>query len=981
MSAFDFADESEASFSESLESAWILDHVLETLSECLQLSSLLFLFPSTHDDPVVVPTPTLRHHIRHFLICMLEMLAILFCIAFLKRVLHYDVFAPSVSHASLTSFEEEEENQEQFNNGESSCEGDEQRCRPFVPLLQTNRQVSGSTFIASSHRRALKRKFTNHHHVEPGNSSEASGNASSYISSSSSASSYSLSELSISSESVATSSLISEDDSNLDLSSTHDDDDEEEEDQVSVNTQSYLASENFNSVNATLSRYDSDDISDDESSFDNELIDTGVFPQNGMIPFDDGGDENHVKVKDHDIEENCSICSDISWFHEHFEREQIIKEVESSVLEVSLKPDERSDTRTQDDIEDEEEEEEEILGSDDDEQEDPKDYVKGGYHPVKIGDLFHNRYHVVRKLGWGHFSTVWLCWDLTDKKFVALKVVKSAAHYTETALDEIKLLKCVRESDEKDENRERCVQLLDDFKINGVNGTHVCMVFEVLGHNLLKFIIRSNYQGIPLYNVKLIMKQVLEGLQYLHSKCQIIHTDIKPENVLMCVDEAHIRKIAADATYFHKMGIKLPGSAVSTAPKELREVDMNAKMSKSKKKKLKKRAKRNQALMEETMQHIEEVEREEMSHKDKDTNDEDTNDHHHNKINGARGDNSGQENGKTILEDGEHDDDERETAVVKTQFREQDSKKTHHGEDEVTVDDIEKRKSFADMKMADIALGGQDWNFSSKESNHKKSAESDLVCNGHEDPGGLEMASSKKKNNARGLGSVDAHSDANTPTKKNHPSSPEAEKLNESNGSGDGGLPNFGMGAGTPGTPAQRKPDPVHEICPEMQVKIADLGNACWVDHHFTEDIQTRQYRSLEVLLGAGYGPPADIWSTACMAFEMATGDYLFEPHSGEDYSRDEDHLAHIIELVGVIPRNIVHSGRYSRDFFNRRGELRHITKLKPWPLYEVLTEKYEWDPEVAKGFSDWLMPMLAFDPTQRATAEDCLKHPFLTDV
>ncbi len=47
--------------------------------------------------------------------------------------------------------------------------------------------------------------------------------------------------------------------------------------------------------------------------------------------------------------------------------------------------------------------------------------------------------------------------------------------------------------------------------------------------------------------------------------------------------------------------------SVSTAPKELREVDMTAKMSKSKKKKLKKRAKRNQALMEETMQHIEQV--------------------------------------------------------------------------------------------------------------------------------------------------------------------------------------------------------------------------------------------------------------------------------------------------------------------------------------------------------------------------------------
>jgi serine/threonine protein kinase len=171
---------------------------------------------------------------------------------------------------------------------------------------------------------------------------------------------------------------------------------------------------------------------------------------------------------------------------------------------------------------------------------------------VKIGDLFHNRYHVVRKLGWGHFSTVWLCWDLVSviisrsyfdfiflirimsgfraaifsnshglsvflfiylysyraKRFVALKVVKSASHYTETALDEIKLLRCVRESDETDPKREKTVQLLDDFKISGINGTHVCMVFEVLGHNLLKLIIRSQYQGIPLLNVKTIIRQV-----------------------------------------------------------------------------------------------------------------------------------------------------------------------------------------------------------------------------------------------------------------------------------------------------------------------------------------------------------------------------------------------------------------------------------------------------------------------------------------
>ena len=90
------------------------------------------------------------------------------------------------------------------------------------------------------------------------------------------------------------------------------------------------------------------------------------------------------------------------------------------------------------------EEDEDIIGSDEEEQEDPDDYCRGGYHHVEIGDLFNGRYHVIRKLGWGHFSTVWLARDSQEKRFVAMKVVKSAEHYTETALDEIKLLKSVR---------------------------------------------------------------------------------------------------------------------------------------------------------------------------------------------------------------------------------------------------------------------------------------------------------------------------------------------------------------------------------------------------------------------------------------------------------------------------------------------------------------------------------------------------------
>uniref|UniRef100_A0A3B2W4B9 non-specific serine/threonine protein kinase n=1 Tax=Mus musculus TaxID=10090 RepID=A0A3B2W4B9_MOUSE len=210
------------------------------------------------------------------------------------------------------------------------------------------------------------------------------------------------------------------------------------------------------------------------------------------------------------------------------------------------------------------EQEEEILGSDDDEQEDPNDYCKGGYHLVKIGDLFNGRYHVIRKLGWGHFSTVWLSWDIQGKKFVAMKVVKSAEHYTETALDEIRLLKSVRNSDPNDPNGEMVVQLLDDFKISGVNGTHICMVFEVLGHHLLKWIIKSNYQGLPLPCVKKIIQQVLQGLDYLHTKCRIIHTDIKPENILLSVNEQYIRRLAAEATEWQRSGAPPPSGSAGT---------------------------------------------------------------------------------------------------------------------------------------------------------------------------------------------------------------------------------------------------------------------------------------------------------------------------------------------------------------------------------------------------------------------------------
>nr|XP_019935567.1 PREDICTED: SRSF protein kinase 3 [Paralichthys olivaceus] len=514
-----------------------------------------------------------------------------------------------------------------------------------------------------------------------------------------------------------------------------------------------------------------------------------------------------------------------------------------------------------------------LLGSDDEEQEDPSDYCRGGYYPVKIGDLFNGRYHVVRKLGWGHFSTVWLCWDLQKKRFVALKVVKSASHYTETALDEIKLLRCVRDSDPTDPYRQTIVQLIDDFKISGVNGVHVCMVLEVLGHQLLKWIIKSNYMGLPLVSVKTILRQVLQGLDYLHTKCKIIHTDIKPENILLDVDDVYVRRLAAEATIWQKAGAPPPsGSSVSTAPRD-RQV---GKMSKNKKKKLKRKAKRQEKLLEERLIDIQKMD-----------------------------------------EGGVHLPDDTDT-------------------------------------NCSLVVNG---NHSSSAANSKTSPDSTCSwledsCNGH--------APGRFSSPASGLSSF---------------SSSVMSATSESALSTQSGY-SSGREVFTASDFVLSPLDPLN--ADKLKVKIADLGNACWVHKHFTEDIQTRQYRALEVLIGAEYGTAADIWSTACMAFELATGDYLFEPHSGEDYTRDEDHIAHIIELLGPIPMPFALSGRYSREYFNSRGELRHISSLKPWGLFEVLLEKYEWPLDQAAQFSDFLSMMLDLQPERRATAAQCLQHTWL---
>ena len=165
-----------------------------------------------------------------------------------------------------------------------------------------------------------------------------------------------------------------------------------------------------------------------------------------------------------------------------------------------------------------------------------------------------------------------------------------------------------------------------------------------------------------------------------------------------------------------------------------------------------------------------------------------------------------------------------------------------------------------------------------------------------------------------------------------------------------------------------------------LRVKIADLGNGCWVHRHFTNDIQTRQYRCPEVILGLPYDTAADIWSCACLVFELLTGDFLFEPRTGRRYDKNEDHVAQMIELLGKIPKKMIQQAKYSDEIFTRKYELRHIRSLDHWPLSLVLQDKYHVSEDDADMISSFLLPMLDYNPKTRATAAECLNHSWLNN-
>jgi serine/threonine-protein kinase SRPK3 len=121
------------------------------------------------------------------------------------------------------------------------------------------------------------------------------------------------------------------------------------------------------------------------------------------------------------------------------------------------------------------------------------------------------------------------------------------------------------------------IQLLNSFIHFGKNKKLFCVVFEIMGVNLLEIIKRYNYKGIPLPFVRIIVKQILIGLDFLHRIIHIIHTDLNPENILVCLSKDKLYTIQETGQFDVRQSIKRDNNNNEKPLSNKKEMQVNQK--------------------------------------------------------------------------------------------------------------------------------------------------------------------------------------------------------------------------------------------------------------------------------------------------------------------------------------------------------------------------------------------------------------------
>lgn len=181
-----------------------------------------------------------------------------------------------------------------------------------------------------------------------------------------------------------------------------------------------------------------------------------------------------------------------------------------------------------------------------------------------------------------------------------------------------------------------------------------------------------------------------------------------------------------------------------------------------------------------------------------------------------------------------------------------------------------------------------------------------------------------------------------------------------------------------------------------ISIKLSDFGG-CINKKDLHHNIQTRYYRSPEVLLEYDINETCDIWSVGCMIYELLTGNILFDPIKKRRFSRDRYHLYEIQKIIGKIPDYLLEKSQKRKIFYknngllkgtfrskNQQDNVKNIIKYEPLSelIFKIIDHKNnKIDENDVHLLIDLLYGMFRYDPNKRFNVKDCLNHDWFSSV
>lgn len=153
----------------------------------------------------------------------------------------------------------------------------------------------------------------------------------------------------------------------------------------------------------------------------------------------------------------------------------------------------------------------------------------------------------------------------------------------------------------------------------------------------------------------------------------------------------------------------------------------------------------------------------------------------------------------------------------------------------------------------------------------------------------------------------------------------------------------------------------------KQKIKVLDFGSSCYVHSKLHNYIQSRYYRSPEVILMLGYNTKIDIWSFGAIIFELLIAKPIFPGES------EHEVLNYMLYVLGKPSNEYLESSPRFTDFFDPDYNLKRKS-LKVERKAKLLEHRLaDHDPSLLK----MLRKCFVWDQKLRATAEDLLEEEF----